>query len=755
MLEQLRRIVQEVNAAPDLAQALDIIVARVRQSLSVDVCSVYLTVPGEEVLQLMATEGLNPESKGSVRLHFNEGLVGLVAQRAEPVNLDNAPDHPRYKYFPETGEERYHAFLGVPIVHQRKLQGVLVVQQRTQRRFDEEYAAFLITLAAQIAGAISHAEMSGEITALRGKPAHQDLFTSGVSGAPGVVVGLARVVYAKADLDAVPERVAENPEEERVRFLEAVAQVRADLSDIKSKLHDRLSPEERVLFDAYSLMLSGDTLVERTLELIAQGQWAQGALRASVRESVHAFEEMENDYLRERASDIRDLGRRVLMRLQRGDTDTRECPECTILVGDDISVTELGDIPLQRLGGIVSGHGSGSSHMAILARAMGIPAVMGVADLPVDRLDGCEIVVDGYLGRVFIAPSPQIKREYERLASEERQLTQELLEFADQPAETADGVRVPVYINSGLLAEASSAWQAGSDGIGLYRTEFPFIIREHFPGEEEQFDIYRQVLATVYPRPATLRTLDVGGDKPLPYFPVEEANPFLGWRGIRITLDHPEIFLTQLRAMLRASEGLNNLQVLLPMVSSVSQVDEALLLLERAWLELLDEQVSAVMPKIGVMVEVPSAVYMAEEIARKVDFLSVGTNDLVQYLLAVDRNNASVASLYQSLHPAVLRALRQVVEGAHRAGKPVSICGEMASDPGAAMLLLGMGVDSLSVSVAALAKIKWTLRSFVSSELSALFERAMEICEPDHVRQLLNDALTERGLGVLVRASLH
>jgi phosphotransferase system enzyme I (PtsP) len=380
---------------------------------------------------------------------------------------------------------------------------------------------------------------------------------------------------------------------------------------------------------------------------------------------------------------------------------------------------------------------------------------MGVSDLPVDRLDECEVVVDGYLGRVFIAPSQQIKQEYERLAGEERQLTQELLEFADQPAVTTDGVRVPVYINSGLLAEASSVWQAGSDGIGLYRTEFPFIIREHFPGEQEQFDIYRQVLATVYPRPATLRTLDVGGDKPLPYFPVKEANPFLGWRGIRITLDHPEIFLTQLRAMLRASEGLNNLQVLLPMVGSLNQVDETLALLERAWLELLDEDVSVVMPKIGVMVEVPSAVYIAEEIARKVDFLSVGTNDLVQYLLAVDRNNASVASLYQSLHPAVLRALEQVVLGAHRAGKPISICGEMASDPGCALLLLGLDVDSLSVSVAALAKVKWAICSFAHEQMASLSRQALSICEPEKVRALLNATLTERGLGVLVRPGLH
>jgi phosphotransferase system, enzyme I, PtsP len=756
MLERLRRIVQEVNAAADLAQALDLIVAHVRQALAVDVCSVYLTVPGQEALQLMATEGLNPESEGKVRLGFDEGLVGLVAQRAEPVNLENAPDHPRYKYFPETGEERYHAFLGVPIVHQRKLLGVLVIQQRSQRRFDEEYAAFLITLGAQLAGAISHAEMSGEIAALRKTAVHEDLFISGVCGAPGVAIGIAWVAYPKADLEAVPEREAEDPEQETLRFREAVSQVRAEMQGFKARMGSALPLEEQALFDAYTLMLKSDSLFDRTLDLIAGGQWAQGALKAAVRESTHVFEEMEDGYLRERAADVRDLGRRILLRLQgSGSSDEREYPESTVLIGDDISVTDLGEIPVDRLAGVVSGQGSSFSHVAILARALGVPAIMGVAELPMDRLEGCEVVLDGYLGRVFIAPSEQVKQEYGRLAREERQLSQELREIADEPAVTPDGSRIPVYINSGLLAEASTVLQAGSDGIGLYRTEFPFMIRERFPGEDEQYDVYRQVLAAVHPRPATLRTLDVGGDKPLPYFPVLEDNPFLGWRGIRITLDHPEIFLTQLRAMLRASEGLNNLQVLLPMVGSVGQVDEALDLLQRAWLELLDEGVNSVMPGVGVMIEVPSAVYLTAELARKVDFLSVGTNDLAQYLLAVDRNNARVASLYQSLHPAVLRAILQVVEGAHMVGKPVSICGEMASDPASVLLLLGMGVDSLSVSVAALPKVKWVIRSFSRQQMKTLFQDALLMQDPILIREALNEVLTAQGLGALVRPGHH
>jgi len=360
--------------------------------------------------------------------------------------------------------------------------------------------------------------------------------------------------------------------------------------------------------------------------------------------------------------------------------------------------------------------------------------------------------VDGYAGRVFIQPSEQVRTEFERLAREEREFAAGLTEYAKEPAVTTDGVHVPIFLNSGLLADIDTSTQQHADGIGLYRTEFPFMIREQFPGEDDQYRIYRQVLESVAPRPATLRTLDVGGDKMLSYFPVIEDNPFLGWRGIRIMLDHPELFLTQLRAMLRANEGLGNLQILLPMVSSVGEVDESRHLLERAGRELSDEGVAVTMPKLGVMVEVPSAVYLAGALAQRVDFLSVGTNDLVQYLLAVDRNNSRVADLYHALHPAVLRALRQIVIGAHESGKPVSICGEMAGDPAGVILLLGMEIDSLSVSLASLPRVKWVVRSFSRANAKILFEQALDLYEPDQIRKLLNDALVAAGLGGLVRA---
>ncbi len=377
---------------------------------------------------------------------------------------------------------------------------------------------------------------------------------------------------------------------------------------------------------------------------------------------------------------------------------------------------------------------------------------MGVADLPVGRVNGRELVIDGYLGRIFLEARPQVKAEYHRLIAEEQELSQSLKELAQQPAITPAHEAVPVLANSGLLADIKPSVESGAEGIGLYRTEVPFMVRDRFPNEAEQTAIYRQVLASFPDAPVILRTLDIGGDKNLPYFPIREENPFLGWRGIRITLDHPEIFLTQLRAMLHANQGLGNLHILLPMISFPDELEDASVLLEHACAELNDEGIAVQRPRLGVMIEVPSAVYMAAELAQRCDFLSVGSNDLVQYLLAVDRNNARVAGLYRSLHPAVLRALRQIVDSVHGQGKPVSICGELAGDPAAVILLIGMGFDSLSVSMSSLPKVKWVVRSFSRAASAALLHEVMALADAITIRERLNQALVDAGLGGLVRA---
>ncbi len=752
MLDILRKIVQEVNDARDLRQVLDIILRRVQETLQVDVCSVYLSDHETRYNLLMATVGLNPAAVGKVRLSFDEGIVGRVTKRAEPVNLDDAPTHPDYKYVPESGEDPYHAFVGVPIIHQRDVMGVLVVQQRVQRRFDDNDVSFLVTLAAHIAGAISHAAASGQ---LRNQPDSERpaaRWYDGQIGAPGVGVGRAAEIVSAADLRTIPDRAVADPEAEVKLFLQALDTVREEIRRLHRGLGDKVA-EAGALFDAYLMLLSGEGIENDTVARIRAGNWAPGALRAVIDEHAQVFAAMDDPYLRERAEDIRDLGARILLRLRApGDEGPRTYPEQTILIGSEISAAQLIEVPRERLVAVVSGRGSAASHMAILARALGVPAVMGVSDMPSGGLDGEEIIVDGYRGRICLRPQIALQREYQRLAREERELESDLQGLRDQPSVTSDGVRMPLFVNTSLLSEIEPALRSGTEGVGLYRTEIPFLVRDRFPAEEEQLKSYRQILEMFHPRPVTLRTLDIGGDKPLPYFSWEEDNPFLGWRGIRVTLDHPEIFRVQLRAMLRADIGLGNLRVMFPMISALGELDEAVQLIDQTVAELREEGHEARRPPLGAMVEVPAALYLVDEMAQLVDFLSVGTNDLTQYLLAVDRNNPRVARMYQSVSPVVLRVLAQLVTAARSAGRPVTVCGEMAGDPAGALLLLGLGVDGLSMNVASLPRVKWLVRSFSGHEAQQLAQRALQMRDAAAVLQQVNAAIEERGLGGLIRA---
>ncbi|WPC04946.1 phosphoenolpyruvate--protein phosphotransferase [Pseudomonas benzenivorans] len=751
MLNTLRKIVQEVNAAKDLKAALGIIVQRVREAMGSQVCSVYLLDPETNRFVLMASEGLNKRSIGKVSMAPNEGLVGLVGTREEPLNLENAAAHPRYRYFAETGEERFASFLGSPIIHHRRVMGVLVVQQKERRQFDEGEEAFLVTMSAQLAGVIAHAEATGSIRGLgrQGKGIQEAKFI-GVPGSPGAAVGTAVVVLPPADLEVVPDKTIDDIDAELALFNTALEGVRGDMRNLSAKMASQLRPEERALFDVYLMMLEDAALGNEVVNIIRTGQWAQGALRQVVGEHVNRFELMDDAYLRERASDVKDLGRRLLAYLQQARQQSLEYPDNCILVSEELSPTMLGEVPEGKLAGLVSVLGSGNSHVAIFARAMGIPTVMGAVDLPYSKIDGIQLIVDGYHGEVFTNPSELLRKQYADVVEEERQLTQGLDALRGLPCETLDGHRMPLWVNTGLLADVARAQERGAEGVGLYRTEVPFMMNERFPSEKEQLAIYREQLAAFHPLPVTMRSLDIGGDKALSYFPIKEENPFLGWRGIRVTLDHPEIFLVQTRAMLKASEGLNNLRILLPMISGIQELEEALHLIHRAWGEVRDEGTDVPLPPVGVMIEIPAAVYQTRELARQVDFLSVGSNDLTQYLLAVDRNNPRVADLYDFLHPAVLQALRKVIGDAHAEGKPVSICGEMAGDPAAAVLLMAMGFDSLSMNATNLPKVKWLLRQISLGKAKELLAQVMNIDNPQVIHSTLQLALRNLGLGRMI-----
>jgi len=751
MLEILQRIVQEVNASPDLGKALNVIVSSVQQAINTDVCSVYLTdfETREHVLQ--ATVGLSPEAAGKARIPLHRGLVGLVCERAEPINVEDASTHPRYLAISDIDETHYHGFLGVPIIQNRQVLGVLVVQQGAPRQYDENEVAFLFTLAAQLAGAITHAKASGELAAYQEQEGVPINFLKGRPGSSGVAFGTVVVSYQQADLEVVPDRMVENPAYEEDSFRVAVEAVTEDLKALKVRVGDTLPEEDRALFDAWILMLGSDSLVDRSIERIREGQWAAGALRQTVHEHARMFDDMDDVYMRERASDIRDLGRRILAYLQCDTARAIDYPENTILLGEDVSAVQLAEIPRDKLVGVVSATGSNSSHVAILARAMNIPIVMGVSDLPVARMEGREVILDGYRGRVYVSPPPSVQAEYARLAEEDREISAELEALRSLPAETTDGISVPLYLNTGLVSEMSDLGSEMAAGVGLYRTELPFMVRDRFPSEAEQISNYRRIINAFAPRPVTLRTLDIGGDKPLPYFPVNESNPFLGWRGIRVSLDHPEIFMTQIRAMLRAAISYDNLRIMLPMISSVEEADDALLMIQRAYEELKEEGYDVTMPKVGLMIEVPSAIYQVEALARRVDFLSIGSNDLTQYLLAVDRSNPQVGDLYDDMHPAVLRALVQVVEGAKVYNRDVGVCGELAGDPAAVVLLLGMGIDNLSMSAGSLLRIKGVLRRISRARARQLLQKALRYEDAASVRRLMYDTLENMGLGGLVR----
>jgi len=755
VLGELRAIVEQVSNADSLDGALAILVQKIRHTMKTDCCSVYVTDPQQQLLVLRATDGLAQEAVGKACMPLGEGMVGQVAVREEPINLADARSNPHFKYLPETAEEGFLSFLGTPITHHRKVLGVLVVQQSQARSYDQSEESFLVTLAAHLAGVLANTDFQTVLSEPNQRKRLKAIKAG--SSSSGIAIAKAWINRSSGELEQQQIIETDNIEHQLERFNVALEITREEFHSLAIKLSEQLPKDVASIFDLYQHMLADASLAGDIRNKIKQGYQVEGALRMVVEHYVQQFSEMSDPYLKERAVDVKDVGLRLLHALLLGPSAEMFPTEPVIVVAEEVTATMFAQIPRQFLAGVISQRGAANSHAAILARAMGIPALMGLS-FDINKLRGCELILDGYSAELFVEPDKIVRDEYLALLAQESELNTLVQQDLDKPALSLDSVEVEMLINAGLSADSDIAINAGADGVGLYRTEVPFLMQDRFPSEDEQFMRYRDILNSYRDKNVCMRTLDVGGDKQLPYFPIVEENPFLGWRGIRLTLDHPEIFLVQARAMYRAAIECGNLSIMLPMISCLNEVDEASRLLEQAWVEVLDElgiDEEPERPKHGVMLEVPSVLFVLPELAQRVDFWSVGSNDLTQYLLAVDRNNTRVAGLFNTFHPAVVRALKQIIEQANQHAIPVSFCGELAGDPVGALLVLALGYRRLSMSSFNLAKIKYIIRHVDVAELSALGEQILQSQSGAAIYSLLFRYLEQNDLSQLVRVSKH
>jgi phosphotransferase system enzyme I (PtsP) len=752
-----------IGESGDLRATLERIVGLVADRLDMEVCSIYRFAPESNRLFMVATHGLDPTSVGTVSMRVDEGLTGFVIEKGEPVMAIDALAHPRYKYFPETGEERYHSFLGVPIVDRREPLGVLVVQTSRRRRFTRDEVRLMKAVAVPVGGLLVQlrllqsleskeeerrgyqqrmldaikrlqayerqqpsTDLSREVTAVR---------LAGVPAAPGFGIGRAHLLVPEVSFASIPERRPLAPRKELARFHAAVERSVEEVERLKERVQASCPEIDAALFDTQRLMLTDESFRARVEAEITAGASAESALERVVNLMVEEFSRLDDAYIQERAFDIKDIGQRALRNLLGVAERDRSFASAVVLVAPELTLSDILLIEPEQLKGIVMGVGGATSHASILAKSLEIPTVVGV-----ERLDeiheGSHLIVDGNAGTIYVRPSGEVLREYSRLKDEYAAFNRELDSLRAQPAVTRDGCRVMLGANIGLLGDLPLAHRHGADRVGLYRTEIAFLSHRDFLTEAEQVTLYERVLQASDGLQLTVRTLDLGADKYPCYLNMQqEANPFLGWRSIRVSLELASVFKTQLRAILRTSAH-GPLRIMLPMISSLEELRRSKELLEEAKEELrreghpFDEAV-----QLGMMVEVPSAVQLADRFIQEVDFFSVGTNDLIQYLLAVDRNNRKVASLYEPLHPAVLRGVASVVRVANEAGKPVSLCGEMAADPVCTLVLIGMGLRDLSMSAFFIPVIKRLIRSVDIAAAERVTAEALDLSTVKEVKR--------------------
>ncbi len=748
MLTRLRDIVEKVAMATSLTEALEILVNETCKAMRTDVCSIYLADHPRQCYYLMATRGLKKPRGIAIRLGFDEGVVGAVGRQSEMLNLADIRDHPQYKYLPQLKEGQLKAFLGVPVVYRRQLLGVLVVQQKEKRLFNETEESFMVTLSMQLAVILSQAQAKGVFGQYR---------QSRIKAIPvsqGITMAYGWQDNSQPSFDSVCEASAINKDDEKQRLISALESAAAECRRISKRFMANSSKESAAIFDLYNHLLNDPQLKKNLFTSIEQGAVAEWAVKTVIEDYVEQFSRLRDLYLRERGTDLRALGQRLLFHLDDSLTPINQWPERFILVADELSASVLAELPFEQLAGVIVRDGATHSHSAILIRAMGIPAIMG-ADVEPSLLHNRLLILDGYRGEVFIEPENLIAQEYQQIIEEENVLSRLAEGTLEQDAILKNGDQIKIYLNAGLSPRYEQQINMGVDGVGLYRTELSFMLHNGFPSEDEQKQMYQEVLELFPTKPVVLRTLDIGADKQLPYMPISEENPSLGWRGIRIMLDQPEIFLIQLRAMLRADHAVGNLRILLPMITSIDEVDEAIILINRARDEvsnLLNQPIK--MPQVGVMLEVPSLLFLLPELKKRVDFISIGTNDFTQYLLAVDRNNTHVATLYDNLHPAVVRFLAMVYEECRRLNMPISVCGEMAGQPLSAMVLIALGYRSLSMSGRSVPRMKYLIRQLDPELMSELALALLRAETSDSVRLKTSEFMEKNGLGGFVRGGI-
>jgi len=701
----LRRL-REVMAEPVSAQErLDKIVVMIAANMVAEVCSVYvLRVDGS--LELYATEGLSRTAVHLTVLGAGEGLVGLVAKEAQALNLPDAQVHPAYSYKPETGEEIYHSFLGVPVLRAGNTLGVLVVQNRAHRTYSEEEMEALQTTAMVLAEMIA----SGELIALA-KPgaepaARRPINLKGVSLSEGI--GLGHAVLHEPRV-VVKNFIADDPQKEEIRLNQAIDTLRASVDSMLEEEGVARAGEHRDVLEAYRMFAHDRGWLHKLHEAVGTGLTAEAAVERVQSDTRARMMRQTDPFLRERLHDLDDLANRLLRELiDHGDVPKRmELPDNAILVARNMSPAALLDYDRTRLRGVVLEEGAPTSHVAIVARALGVPTVGQITNAAGHVDPGDAIIVDGDAAEMHARPMPDLEKAYAEKVRLRARRQAQYAELRDQPAVTKDGKAISLFINAGLLVDLPHIAETGADGIGLFRTELQFMISATLPRANEQLRFYKSVLDAAGEKSVTFRTLDIGGDKVLPYMrDLEEENPALGWRAIRLSLDRPGLLRSQLRALLQAAPG-RDLRIMFPMISTVSEFDQARALLERELTHLrrhrhdLPETI-----RIGAMVEVPSILFALEEILDRVDFLSVGSNDLVQFLFAADRGNARVAGRFDPISVPVLRALKRIVEMGNAHKKPVALCGELASRPLEALALIALGFRTLSLSPAAIGPVK-------------------------------------------------